>query len=68
VPNRLFEREEPVLHLMGVQIASWKRRNPWTFEREGGGRSQQDSGGFLSGELRASEEADRGNVEAGAGR
>jgi hypothetical protein len=30
VTDRLFEGEEPVLHLMGVQIASEKRRNPWT--------------------------------------
>jgi len=29
-PDRLFEVEEAVLHVMGVQIASEKRRNPWT--------------------------------------
>ena len=30
VADRLFEGEEAVLHVMGVQIASEKRRNPWT--------------------------------------
>jgi hypothetical protein len=30
VADRLFEGEETVLHVMGVQIASEKRRNPWT--------------------------------------
>jgi len=30
VVGRLFEGEEAVLHVMGVQIASEKRRNPWT--------------------------------------
>jgi hypothetical protein len=29
-PVRLFEGEEAVLHVMGEQIASKKRRNPWT--------------------------------------
>jgi hypothetical protein len=28
VADRLFEGEEAVLHVMGVQIASEKRRNP----------------------------------------
>jgi hypothetical protein len=30
VADRLFEGEEAVLHVMGEQIASEKRRNPWT--------------------------------------
>jgi len=30
VADRLFEGEEAVLHVMGRQIASEKRRNPWT--------------------------------------
>jgi hypothetical protein len=30
VADRLFEGEEAVLHVMGDQIASEKRRNPWT--------------------------------------
>jgi hypothetical protein len=33
VADRLFEGEEAVLHAMGIQIASWKRRNPWTSAR-----------------------------------
>jgi len=28
--DRLFEGEEAVFHLMGTQIASWKRRKGWT--------------------------------------
>ena len=36
VRDRLFEGEEPVMHLMGVQIASDKRRNPWTRCRSAG--------------------------------
>jgi hypothetical protein len=30
VADRLFKGEEAVLHVMGDQIASEKRRNPWT--------------------------------------
>jgi hypothetical protein len=30
VSDRLFEGEEAVFHVMGRQIASEKRRNPWT--------------------------------------
>jgi hypothetical protein len=30
VTDDLFEGEEAVLHVMGVQIASEKRRTPWT--------------------------------------
>jgi hypothetical protein len=30
VADRLFEREEAVLHVWGRQIASEKGRNPWT--------------------------------------
>jgi hypothetical protein len=33
VTDGLFEGEEAVLHVMGVQIASEKRRNPWTCQR-----------------------------------
>jgi hypothetical protein len=29
VADRLFDGEEAVLHVMGRQIASEKRRNPW---------------------------------------
>ena len=32
VTDGLFEGEEAVLHVTGTQIASWKRRNPWTGE------------------------------------
>ena len=35
VADRLFEGEEAVLHVMGEQIASEKRRNPWTSARSG---------------------------------
>jgi hypothetical protein len=31
VTDSLFEGEEAVLHVMGDQIASEKRRNPWTY-------------------------------------
>jgi hypothetical protein len=30
VTDGLFEGEEAVLHVMGIQIASKKRPNPWT--------------------------------------
>jgi hypothetical protein len=33
VTDPLFEGEEAVLHVMGIQIASEKRRNPWTSRR-----------------------------------
>jgi hypothetical protein len=33
IADSLFEGEEAVLHVMGVQIASEKRRNPWTSAR-----------------------------------
>jgi len=33
VADRLFEGEEAVLHVRGVQIASEKRLNPWTTSR-----------------------------------
>jgi hypothetical protein len=39
VADRLFG-EEAVLHLMGVQIASEKRRNPWTSQAARDRRSE----------------------------
>jgi hypothetical protein len=33
--DRLFEGEEAFVHVMGVQIASEKRRNPWTHPPSG---------------------------------
>jgi hypothetical protein len=30
VGDRLFEEEEAVVHVMGIQIVEKKRRNPWT--------------------------------------
>ena len=38
--DRLFEGEEAVLHVMGVQIASEKRCNPWTSQAARDRRSE----------------------------